>query len=97
MGNIIQLKADKIVIVFIKLEEREEKTFIDRNIPPPYGYHHILKVYSNGIYQTVATIDCSTFHTQETVMEIAKIMAKSLGIETIEENPDFFKRKLANY
>jgi len=47
--------------------------------PPPYGYHHIYKVYEDGSFWLDATVNHKIDEIR--LMEIAKIIAGEIPIE----------------
>lgn len=77
------MKVKKYVVIFCEKDDKGK--FITRNFPNrlPYGYHHIVGVYSKDYYRLVATIYAGKNEAE--VLIIAKVLAGDLPIE-IESN-----------
>jgi len=52
-------KFKKLVIVPCRTDVNTSQAVIDDNSRPPYGYHHVICIFSDDSEYLVATIDCS--------------------------------------
>jgi hypothetical protein len=83
-------QTKKVVVVF--LEINKDGKIPVKNWYPPYGYHHILKVYPDNSFYTVATVD-SIIQDKEKIMEIAKMITECFNNEVkIEIDSDFYSK-----
>lgn len=80
-------KVKEFVIVFCQTGSEGGYVVDHERTRPPYGYHHILRVYSDGSYWLVATVTSSVSH--KTTRKIAKALASGLKVEV---EADFYKK-----
>lgn len=79
-GTGVSPKIKKFVIVLCGLDDK------GRVIParrPPYGYHHIVKVYED-VEEGFPEVLVSGLVSEEDTMAIAKIIAKGIPVEVNE-------------
>ena len=76
----------KIVVVLIK-EDAQGKVEVGECSQPPHGYHHILGIYEDKGFWSLAHVWCNTSEAE--VREIAKMLAGDLPVEV---DIDFYKK-----
>ena len=80
-------KYAKVVIVPCKLDTKG-KIIADHTQRAPYGYHHVLGVYSDSSAWVLATIDLSV--PAEKLNEVVKSIVGELPIEV---EPEYYAKR----